>query len=848
MGIEFTELARDLDLNETVLRNHEQTLAEIRRDPTTFAEKTLGYPVDKAVVAGVELLKSSSEEAQQRIVDFFAEYASKCPARAERDHEWACKRAAEEGNEVPPHPETAHHPAYNIELRNEAFGEWLWVATMYGFDNPRFTRTPTADCSLDIHLNGKKWQTGRWFRYGQRTWLDTVWDLVPAYPAAMLAMAGYKLASTWRYGGDLSDTEWEELGWLTTRVRLVKRKVRYEVKERYTDANRPYDPDSDDVAEAVENLREAYGVEVMQERIWDLLDKCPFGGELPIIDIDADKAKGASDEEKRRIFAEQRLVGVEHALKIAQIWSDITNGGRLRWFVTGDRGGLHGRSMTLPPSVRGVDLLKSLKDEIEARCEVSGVPLMNRATGMGRQGETVSLDINTYNFAARGRAGQWRLPGCRKDDPGSLPQTPVAEFLDRYPELEPITPDKLGGDWSRPTGFQVQALEAVRQERTVKRQEDEINRGYATVGPDGFAHKPGQPVKVAEHLVGGTAVKVVTDLLVATSAKFESGNARHRLRRGVAGVMARHGYSSDSIELTILPVTDADTVHKIVKNIEKLRNSNMFAGANSIKEAFGDEDAAQAFLNELRDLLKADAEARRHEHLAAHTARINKQTEARKRAQDIAAWREQEEILAPQIAEYNRTHPDDALVRSVPGDPESRLVVLGELVFGLEDELKAKARDRSTTTSRRSWRRSGRASRSSRSWRRASKKSQKSLLPRGRSPSSLRRLLRLLLRHLRRASAATGARTGSSSPTASTAARSARRHRLRCGSSPMKAPRPRRQRSSRRSRGRRRRSTTRSATGTAGRRHGATPSSWPRSRVRTTRTTGSTTPGATDGA
>lgn len=698
MPVVFTELAHDLELNETILRAHEQTLVAIRRDPAAFAETRFGCTPEQAIKAGAALLRSTSEKAQKAIFDFFVEYASKCPDRAERDWKKEIERAEREGTAIPLHPEQAHHPAYSIELRNEAFAEWLWVATMYGFDSPKFTRTPKDECSLDIHANKKQWQTGRWFRFGQRSWKSRVWDLVPAYPAAMLAMSGYKLASTWRCGDDLTAEEWESLGWTITTIRNLSKRARDEVRDRYLARNEPYDSSSPEVRDEVSLRLEAYGVEGLQEHVTELLAKCPFGGELPIIDVDASSApKDATPEERAQIYAEQRQKGVAHAVQISQIWADMTNGSNLRWFVTGEKGGLHGRSMTLPPTVKGLDLLKSLKEELDSRCESASVPVMSRATGMGRRGESVSLDINTYNFAAAGRGGMWRLPGCRKDDPGSLPQTPVAEYLETYPELEPITPDKLGGDWSRPTAFHVKAIESVRKARTALRQKTEIERGHAEVGAGGtsggFSHKPGQPVRVAEHLVGGAGVKSVTDLLVATNAKFESGNARHRLRRGVAGVMARHGYSSDAIEHTILPVSDSDTVRKIVKNIEKHRNSNMFAGANAITEAFGDEDASRSFLDELRGLLKAEAESRRLAHLNGLNAKMRAQREAKARANDIAVWREKERLLAEKIAEHNRLHPGDALVRSVPEDPESRLILVGEQVFGDPAELAAKAHD-----------------------------------------------------------------------------------------------------------------------------------------------------------
>ncbi len=184
----------------------------------------------------VSLLESlNSPEANDRKKKFHDDYVSLCRARKDAGPLCTHKNVA------------------------ASWDHWLLASSLYDFnlDDDDLKHMERRYTVLRLIQGEKPWPTGQWFRFAQTRWEASRWHMVPAFPSAMLALAGYKLATSWRYMGDLSDHD---------KARLFEIQLAAETR-----------PSNGLV-----------GALSPDER-WELstlLDCCAIGGEPPILDID----------------------------------------------------------------------------------------------------------------------------------------------------------------------------------------------------------------------------------------------------------------------------------------------------------------------------------------------------------------------------------------------------------------------------------------------------------------------------------------------------------------------------------------------------------------------------------
>lgn len=369
--------------------------AFIDKTPEQVALEHCGANVE-AFDRQVDVLRRTlTLEYQDRLRRFFERFKAICVEKDKKRYDDAVRKSG--GKPVEP-------IACTTSLMEEALDDWLWTATLYDFD---ISEDDVARVEWDygpwnvLDPDRAGWPTKGWFRYAQRGWLAVQWDLVPDFPSTMLVMAGYRLAGSSRYCGDLTD---DEIGELMLLQRLfMQRKATRE----------------------------------QQVALNALLERCPYGGQLPIFDIDASIPKGLSRDEAAELARRNGQTAVRYAMGISRLWRDLQLG-KVQWCVTNRKGGLHGVHPRLPPHYRGVQSLRAVARMIRKKAKDYGIAILDTKTEVKDRVETVNFDLSPYEKDPGGRGGVWRLPGCRKADPESLPQEPIARRVHEMPWLRPL--------------------------------------------------------------------------------------------------------------------------------------------------------------------------------------------------------------------------------------------------------------------------------------------------------------------------------------------------------------------------------------------------------------------------
>ena len=133
----------------------------------------------------------------------------------------------------------------------------------------------------------------------------------------------------------------------------------------------------------------------------ELLERTPRYDPLPPIDLDV--AKGADAVELARELAGQLSLELERV-----------GLGRPAWWVTNERGGLHGH-LDLSSCAGAPELLRAVLPLVQLAARAAGVPLISDHRSAANRPPVV-LDDSLFNKAANGRGGVWRLPGTTKPD------------------------------------------------------------------------------------------------------------------------------------------------------------------------------------------------------------------------------------------------------------------------------------------------------------------------------------------------------------------------------------------------------------------------------------------------
>lgn len=406
------------------------------------------------------------------------------------------------------------------------------------------------------------WPSGWWFRFGQEQWERSTWRLLPALPASMLAAMGYPLVTSCRYMGNLTDDQ---------KVELLKLLMNHDAR--------------------------GWSTEEEVARTKELLALTSYGMELPIIDIDTVKPPKGTPVEK--LDETRELIGrtaVKYALAMTEAWKEIFGVG-VHWTVTNDRGGLHGRSLPLPPDLHHPELLMMLTEALVEQCKKRGVPYKSvGGRGEWKDTDLAVLDISTFQKSGAGRGGMWRTPGSKKDahmGPGSLPQTPVSKLVSEMPWLSAVTPEALGSDWAPISDEIKKKILGLCDAFSKRKQEKEIKAGRAYV-------KDGKLVRVrvaaveADAALGTTEFKEVALTVRELMPQGENeGMKRHDLRLAVAGWLYTLKLPEAAASATLVACGGniEDSMKVVRTTYTRARGGDKVAGMWRLKEILGVEKA-----------------------------------------------------------------------------------------------------------------------------------------------------------------------------------------------------------------------------------------------------------------
>lgn len=479
-----------------------------------------------------------------------------------------------------------------VTLAREQF---LWRATLCDYDlTEEHVRRPlphyTPHWLLTESAKGEEglgWPTSWGFRFAQNKWKKSLWYMVPDFPPAMLALAGFNLVSTSRWMGDDVLTGEERAEFC-----VLQRKSEFQ---------------------GGQSLKPS---EV--ERRNDLLELMPYGGELPILDVDVARATHDADgneltpEQAAKIHAERGAEAARIAGVVTGVWRQIA-GVTPRWTVTNDRGGLHGLNLPLPPHVRHPDLLRALLEEMRRLLPATDVPFMVKGDESERTG-AVKLDLTAYNKYSRGRGGMWRVPLCAKDDPGSLPQAPVAEYVAKMHWLETITPEAIGSDWQAfgpEAGAKILEICSGHRKRI---DELDLRRGSAYRDASTGQIKRVRHKAVAADADLGTAElpKVAETLRDLMPTGEHEGGKRHQIRLAIAGWLYKHGTPKEAALSTLLASgrNEEDSRKAVDTTYARGLMGDTVMGISRLEELLGRSGAQR-----LHEAFSADREERERENM-----------------------------------------------------------------------------------------------------------------------------------------------------------------------------------------------------------------------------------------
>ena len=210
------------------------------------------------------------------------------------------------------------------------------------------------------------------FRFAQKDVGKHKWDLVAAYPDVVTSgpdfdgSGGRKAGSTWRDASALSEDEAQELLLLLAQP---KKKSDFVA--------------DDEVLTPEENRRLA-----------SLLERCPYTGLLPPLDVDV---KGVSQEEAFDAARRIHVACIEVGLGVPA------------WHTTGNTG-LHG-DLWAPDDFKHPWLLYGLLSLVQDVARRASVPLLSENQDKAAR-PPICLDDTLYNRKPNGLGSVWRLKGA----------------------------------------------------------------------------------------------------------------------------------------------------------------------------------------------------------------------------------------------------------------------------------------------------------------------------------------------------------------------------------------------------------------------------------------------------
>jgi hypothetical protein len=169
-----------------------------------------------------------------------------------------------------------------------------------------------------------------------------------------------------------------------------------------------------------------------RQQLKSLLERAPYGGWVPPLDIDVNDESTSYSEERSRALAHS------YALALDREWRTL--GGSVAWHTTNNHGGMHG-DLAPPAGLHHPRLLRAFRRVVVACARRAGVPVypddMLDARNDKPARPDVYLDASVYERDVDSKGVMWRLAGAAK--PGGEPKRGV-DLVSLTPLAAPALP------------------------------------------------------------------------------------------------------------------------------------------------------------------------------------------------------------------------------------------------------------------------------------------------------------------------------------------------------------------------------------------------------------------------